>query len=208
MRKVTRTIGIIGSASVGALIILATLIQTGQLGIAAPDECLPTRLSDIPAKGFPIREPRMDLVAPGAGLKTIDENKDLVKLYYANFNMCPFDESPDAMVQKGAVVVTIFRPQITLSNSSDFQQRELAYYTSNPDIVAAVKPAEVNGYKGVGWEPYPSQSVVRLNGEVIESTPIQGHGAVRYYNDQDGTVYFITANKSLEEILEIARSIK
>lgn len=208
MKKITKAIGVIGSVSVGALVILAVLVQTSQSGVAASDVCLPTRLSEIPAKDFPIREPRTDLIAPGAGLKAIDENKDLVKLYYAVFSMCPFDESPDAMVQKGAVLVTIFRPQITLKDSSDFQERELAYYTSNPDIVADVRPIEVNGYKGVGWEPYQSQSVVRLNGEVIESTPIPAPGVVRFYNDQDGTVYFITANRSLDQILEIAKSVR
>jgi hypothetical protein len=102
MRKTTKTIGIIGAVSVATLVVLAALMQASQSGVAAPGVCLPTSLSDIPAKDFPIRVPQTDLIGSGVSLKAIDENKDLVKLYYADFSMCPFDESHDAMVQKGA----------------------------------------------------------------------------------------------------------
>ena len=132
----------------------------------------------------------------------------IVKLYYADFGMCPFDESPEEMIRKGVVVETIFKPEVTFKDSADFQSQGLAYYKSNPVIIAKVQPVEVNGYKGVGWEPYEGKSVMRINGEEVESTPVPEPGVVRVYNEQDGTVYFITANKPLDKILEIAGSIQ
>jgi hypothetical protein len=208
MRKTTKIISIAGIISAASLALVVVMLQYSQSGVAAPDTCLPTSLSAIPAKDFPIREPRTETVSSNASLRAIDENKDLVTMYYADFSMCPFDETPEAMIQKGAVKVTIFKPQATFKDSADFQQQELDYYTSNPDIVAKVQPIEVNGYNGVGWEPYEGKSVVRLNGEEIESTPVSEPGVVRFYNEQDGTIYFITANRPLDGILEIARSIQ
>jgi hypothetical protein len=208
MQKTTKIIGIAAAISVVSFALAAAMLQIGQPGVAAPDSCLPTSLDAIPAKDFPIREPSMEALSPNVSIKAIDENKDLVKLYYADFDMCPFDETPEAMIQKGAVVLTIFKPQVASKDSSDFQQQELDYYTTNPEIIAKVQPIEVNSYKGVGWEPYEGKSVMRLDGEEIESNPVSEPGVVRFYNEQDGTIYFLAANRPLDGILEIARSIQ
>ncbi|HXG06590.1 MAG TPA: hypothetical protein VNI77_04605 [Nitrososphaera sp.] len=204
------TLGIIGTIGLVAVIFITAMTQLNQAGDAAPDiRCLPSKLSDIPSMGFPIRQPDLATISPNAQLRAIDQNRDLVKLYYADFSMCPFDESRESMIQKGAIDVTVYRPGITLKNSTEFQQQELEYAKSNPDmIIADVQPIKVNGYNGVGWEPYESKSVVRINGQEVESTPIPAPGVVRFYNDNDGTIYSITANRPLADILKIAESIQ
>lgn len=203
-----KTVTIVGSSSVATLVLLLlTMSQGSPSGNAAPDGCLPTSISQA-EQSFPIREPNLLLISDNAALQGVDEGNDLVTMYYASFSLCPFLDSRESFFQRGGLTLTVFKAEPTYRDSVEFQEGELAYFTSNPRVVADVKPIEVNGFKGVGWDPYQSASVTRLNGKIIESTPMLGPGAVRFYNEMDGTIYFINADRSLDEMLKIASSIQ
>jgi hypothetical protein len=206
MNKITI---IVSALAVGAsLAISLALLVSNPAGDATPDGCFPTSLSQIDQTTFPIREPNKALVSDSASLQAVDENIDLVTMYYADFSLCPFQESLDSFLQKGGVIVTISKPDRDYKDSTEFQELQLAYYTSNPEIVADVKPIEVNSYKGVGWGPYEGASVLKIDGKVVESTPFPGSGTVRFYNEMDGTVFLIKADRPLDQILTIAESMK
>ncbi len=106
----------------------------------------------------------MSSISDNAALQTIDDHDDLIILYYADFSMCPFDQGRDDMIERGAIVVTIFTPDEALKDSSEFQEKDFTYFTSIPDNQANIERIEVNGYKGIGWEPYRSASIIRLDG--------------------------------------------
>lgn len=149
------------------------------------------------------------MISEHASLRAIDENKDLVKMFYADFSLCPFDKGYEQVIADGAVDVTIYKPGIELKDSEEFQRQEPEYAANNPAIIADVQPIEVNGYKGVGWEPYENYSITMQDGKEISRTSIGlSPGVVRYYNEDDGTIYNITAQLPLAEIIEIAESIQ
>ena len=206
MNRTKLSIFLMAAASI--LILSVTLARDTSTGQAAPDGCMPTSLSQIDEKSFPVREPAMSSISDGASLQAVEDNIDIVKLYYADFSLCPYDGTRESFLKEGGVTVTIYKEETPYKDGLDFQEQQLAYYASNPNIVADVQPIEVNGHYGVGWGPYESASIVRLDGEVIENTPMPGTGTVRFYNEEDGTIYYVKADRSLEEILNIAKSIQ
>ncbi|HXG06420.1 MAG TPA: hypothetical protein VNI77_03740 [Nitrososphaera sp.] len=129
-------------------------------------------------------------------------------LFYADHSLCPFEGSFDSQIDKGAIVVTISQPEGAADNSTYFQQKELNYYGSQKEILADVKTIEVNGNKGVGWGTFTGVDRYSIHGTVVESNQLPMRGMVRFYHDQDHTIYSVTGHQPLDKLLlEIARSI-
>jgi hypothetical protein len=199
------------SALTAVLAIIAPVAMSQgsqQANSSVTSGCLATNLAEIDQEyDFPIRQPNLALIADKAALQGVDTNRKVIVLYYADFSICPFDRSAELMMKDGLVMLTIYALDERIKDGSDFQDQQYSFYTSIPSNAANIQIIEVNGYKGIGWEPYDGQSIVRLKGEVIESTPAHGPGGVKFYSEEDRSAYYISADKPLNEILKIAESI-
>lgn len=209
---VVRSSRIITLSALAAVLAIITPVAMSQGSQPADSSvtsgCLATDLAEIGQEyNFPIRQPNLSLIADKAALQGIDAFRDVIVLYYADFSICPFDRSADLMMNDGLVMLTIYTLDKKIKDGSDFQDQQYSFYTSIPNNAANIQKIEVNGYKGIGWEPYDGHSVVRLQGEVIESTPAHGPGGVKFYSEGDKLAYYISADKPLNEILKIAESI-
>ncbi len=202
---VTIAVLTIAAVLIAVAFVFTTMGNGGSASSVA--NCLPTSLNAVSVK-YPLKQPALSSMPIGYNLRAVDNPGDAVVLFYADHSLCPFEGSFDAQIDKGAIVVTISQPEGAADNSTDFQQKELKYYASQKEILADVKAIEVNGNKGVGWGPFTGVDRISINGTVTESHPLPMPGMIRFYNDQDHTIYSVTAHQPLDKLLEIARSIK
>lgn len=182
------------AAIVAALMATNVISITGnKSGFAAPDNgCLPKLVNPAMAV-YPIKQPSAETLPKGYSLQAVDDPGDAVVMYYSDYSMCPFTESFDGQIKKGAIVVTVNQPEGIAKDSTDFQQKELNYYASQNGTLAKVQPIDVNGNKGVGWEPFTGTDTVRQDGVVVSSEPLPMPGMVRFYDDSSGTLNTVTA---------------
>ena len=192
------------------IIILSTL-ATAMGGIFDVEQysktgphCLPKSLSEV-STAFEVKLPDIQTMPNNYKLEGIDNVGDWLALYYTDKTLCPFSGSMTDKINEGAVVITASQPEGIVSGL-EFQKTAL-----NPGIEnskSVIVPVDVNGNKGVGWEPFTGVDETKLNGEIIESSPLQMPGMVRFYDESDGTVYNIMGFQSMDELLSIAKSIR
>jgi hypothetical protein len=170
--------------------------------------CPPTSLSAIKvASNFIVRQPTV--LPDHYTLQGIeDEQPADIQFLYANHTLCSFPSGFDYHANQLKVVIA--KPG-TPTNSTKFQ-KDWLNYAANPKngIVAKVVPLDINGNNGVGWEQYDTNSTVRLDGKVIQSTPYHGQAALFFYNDKNNMVYSIFGNdnQTLGQLEDVARSIR
>ena len=172
--------------------------------------CAPSSLASINLMNdFKVRQPTS--LPQGYVLGRVeadDGGRAGVALYYANHSLCPFQGTLTDQIQEGTLVITVMKAD-DIANGTDFQQRETAFYANDPDgTIAKVQALDIAGHKAIGWEPFTGKNVIRENGKVVQSTPMQLGGMVRFFDDSDKTIYTITAMQPLGEITKVAASIK
>ena len=170
--------------------------------------CLPSTIENAAITAFPVKEPSS--LPQGYALRAVEADgggKAGVVLYYSDKSLCPFEGGLTDQVQNGTLVITaIAAPDI--KDSADFQQREVKYYAGEPDTIADVKAIDVGGHKGIGWEPFTGKDIIRKEGKVVQDDPMPMPGMVRFFDDNDKTIYSVTAMRPLGELVEVAASIK
>lgn len=194
-------------ASVGSVTNLFGIYNISEASINA--DCLASTVENAVVTAFPVKQPTS--LPQGLTLRAVEADgggKAGVILYYADHSLCPFEGSLTDQIQNGTLVITVMKAE-DIENGTDFQQRELAFYANDPDgTIAEVQAIEVAGHKGVGWEPFEGKDVIRMEGKVVQSNPIQMAGMVRFFDDNDKTIYTITAMRPLSELVSVAESIK
>lgn len=205
-RKLSLIAIVVGVVSVIALAGIITSTNHDNASAATAPQCPPADISKITAV-IPVKLPA-DLPT-GYSLQGIESqmNNTQVLAFYADHPLCVFPKGFDYHGAQLRVVIT----KVGQSESSATYQQNWLNYAADPknQIVAKVQPIEINGHKGVGWDPYDTYSVVRSNGQVIERTPFRGDGALFFLNDNDHTQYSIfgSGSISLQQLEQIASSI-
>lgn len=197
--------------SVAAVIVVGAIVgiffAANQGDASENANCLPATLESVDAD-YPIKEPSVDSMPNNFALKAVDNPGGVVILYYADHSLCPFTESFDGQIKNGAIVVTVTAGEDVATDSADFQQQELDYYAAQKETIADVQALDVNGNRGIGWEPFTGTSTITFNGEVSSTEDLPMPGMIRFYHDQDHTIYSISAFQPLDTLLEIAQSIR
>jgi hypothetical protein len=208
--KNIKIITLVALVAVGGMIF--AVVSTSNLGMiqngnaSNKEDCLPSDPAVITAD-YEVKRPQLSAMPASFDLQAIDQPGGVVIMYYADHSLCPFTDSFDGQIDKGAIVVTVSKPEGLAKDSAEFQKKELEYYASQKETIAKVQPFSINGYEGVGWEPFTGKDVVIIKGEVSSETPIKMPGMIRFYNDNDGTLYTITAHQPLETLTAIAKTM-
>lgn len=155
---------------------------------------------------YPIKQPTANALPANYRVQAIEELPDTVVIYYTDHQICP-DTSINGQILQGTIVQMI-GPIDFGNNSTEIQKKALDAYSRNSDIVAKVQAIEVNGYKGIGWEPYEGQAPTFINGTLAHTDPSMQPGRVSWYNDNDKVAYSIWGIQPLDKLLKIARSIQ
>lgn len=197
---------VVGIASAIALAGITVGINHENASATTAPQCPSTDMSKI-ITAIPVKLPTS--LPTGYTLQGIESqmNNTQVLAYYADHPLCAF---PTGFDYHGAQLRLVITKVGQSETSATYQQNWLNYAAdSSNQVVAKVQPIEVNGYLGAGWDPYDTNSVVRLDGKVIESTPFQGNGALFFLNDKDQTQYslFGSSDMSLQQLQQVANSI-
>jgi len=208
-----KKISLIAIPVAAVFVIAAAGIGTNLFGFYNPTEasdkanCLPSTVENAAVTAFPVKESTS--LPNDYALRAVEADgggKAGVILYYADHSLCPFEGSLTDQIRNETLVILIGASDI--ENGEDFQKREVDFYENDNQTLAKVQAIEVGGHKGVGWEPFEGQNVIRIDGKVVESTPMQQPGMVRYFDESDKTIYTITALRPMNELIAVAESIK
>ncbi|MEM4310210.1 MAG: hypothetical protein QXS98_05365 [Candidatus Nitrosocaldus sp.] len=199
--------------------------------------CDPKSLEQV-RLNFPVREPtylpegyRLQVVdvfsysmPPGAD--------NVATLYYAKYEMCHGVQPAypgDVIVIWVADIKQLAESgdkyaQMVINDPVEYFKREVESYNSViPDAsklidkpestIPLVRMIEVNGHVGSAREPMKGYSVFIINdGEksekVVEELGEVRAGFVRFYHEEDRTIYTIHSTFPVEEMLKIAESIR
>ncbi len=203
-RRMIVIAAVILSAVVSGAFILA---NAGKLSQAVNDDaCLPKTLDSV-VTDFPVKQPDTSTMPAGFQLEGVDYAGGTVIMFYADHSLCPLTESYGGLIDKGAIVISVNKSD-EVKDSVQFQNEELEYYANQPETLAKVEPITINGNKGIGWEPFNGTDTVRIDGKVISQEPIKMPGWVRFYDDQDGTIYGIRGHQPLQVLVRIAESLQ
>lgn len=142
----------------------------------------------------------------GFQLEGVDYAGGTVLMVYTDHSLCPNTESYGDMLNNGAIIVSVSKFD-EVSDSAQFQTRELQYYANHTETLAKVEPITINGNKGVGWEPFNGTDTVTIDGNVVNQEPIKMAGWVRFYDDRDGTLYSVRGLQPLQDMMKIAESL-
>ena len=180
--------------------------NSGEIGKTATENaCLPKNLSSV-VVNFPVKQPAATSMPAGFNLEGVDYAGGSVIMFYTDYSLCPNTESFEELIDKGAIFISVSKYD-EVKDSVQFQTRELQYYTNHTETLAKVEPVTVNGNKGVGWEPFNGTDTVRIDGNVVKQEPVKMPGWIRFYDDQDGTLYGIRGHQPLQELMKIAESL-
>ncbi|AIC15949.1 hypothetical protein [Nitrososphaera viennensis] len=196
-------VAVILSAVIGGAVILA---NTGRLSQAANDDACMLKTLDSVVTDFPVKQPDTSSMPAGFQLEGVDYAGRTVIMFYADHSLCPLTESYGGLIDKGAIVISVNKSD-EIKDSIQFQNQELEYYANNTETLAKVEPITVNGNKGIGWEPFNGTDTVRIDGNIVKQEPIKMPGWVRFYDDQDGTIYGIRGHQPLQVLVKIAESL-
>lgn len=198
---------IVASALLGTIALNALSNAGNNKAIAIGGNiCPPTNLKEITLTSFPVKEPKS--LPVGYSLQGIEDQQPVdVQLLYADHSLCTF---PNGFDYDGHQLRIVVAKSGTLLNGTTYQQNWLKYAADPSNkIVAKVQPIEVNGHKGVGWDSYNTNSVVRMNGTIVQTEPFKGQAALFFFDDESQTTYSIFANdnQTLGQLEDVARSI-
>lgn len=183
-----------------------TLPQTAsQQAQASSQNICKTDLSQLRVS-YPIKQPTAKALPPNYRIQAIEELPSTAVIYYTDHQICP-DTSINGQILQGAIVQMV-GPIDFGNNSTEIQKKALDEYSKRSDIVAKVQAIEVNGYKGIGWEPYEGQAPTFINGTLAHTDSSMQPGRISWYNDNDKVAYSIWGTQPLDKLLEIARSIQ
>lgn len=188
-------------ALASTIFLTSTLASKNDQVSATSNACLPTTLDSVTFK-YPIKQPVMDQILTGYKLQAVDQNAADVFMWYSDHSLCQVHGLPDELYRGSILVIAAYNPN--MGDSATEAQKELNNLKGS---TAKLQMIDVNGYKGIGWEPFQGADVVKLNGTVLDSQPIPMPGRVEFFNDHDKTWYSVSGMRSMSELLQIAMTI-
>lgn len=174
-----------------------------------PNQCAPEDTSFLMNPSLSVRPPSDSAMPTGYKLEAVEDNYDIVRMYYADHPICRPD-APRNEVKNGVIIVEVSN-QPDIKNISQEEtmatetQRNLIEETSGNLKVDVIS---VHGHKAVAFDLHNgSDRVITSDGEVISDTPVSLPAMIMIFDSTEGKMYNVSAMKPLKELIPIAESI-
>ncbi|AIC15400.1 hypothetical protein [Nitrososphaera viennensis] len=198
---------------IAAVVIAASLffaasmagMNNSQVSGASTAGCLPADTDSLANAKFEVRKPAESSLPAGYRLEAVDDATFVVSLYYSDREICKPGEISSELANGTLVIQEGYNPDLTDEQKMADDNAKGVFNATNGEVQPQV--IDINGHKGVVIPAHMGKDRIMLDGKVIHEEPIQMPAAVMLFNADEKIQYYITAHRSTDELVQIAKSI-